>query len=159
MADEQGDAASAHALYEECLALQREIGDKRGVAITLINLGLLASKEGDLAGLRSCLAESLTLCSALGEKSLTAYALEGFAELAQAQEQPERAVRMYGASDALRAAIGTPLTLDEREEVERPLLARLRATLGEDAFESAWAAGHALTWEQAVAYALEDETP
>jgi hypothetical protein len=33
----------------------------------------------------------------------------------------------------------------------------LRAMLGEDAFASAWAAGHALILEQAVALALEQD--
>jgi hypothetical protein len=65
---------------------------------------------------------------------------------------------LYGASDGLRAVIGAPRPPNEREEADRDLAA-LRATLGEAAFDSAWAAGRALTWEQAIEYALEDETP
>ena len=50
--------------------------------------------EADDAAARTCYAECLTLCRALGEKRVMAYALEGFTDVAQAQEQPERAVRL-----------------------------------------------------------------
>ena len=47
---------------------------------------------------------------------------------------------------------------NEREEAQRGLAA-LRATLGDVAFDSAWSAGRALTWEQAIEYALETDPP
>jgi non-specific serine/threonine protein kinase len=155
LAREQGDYSSARSLHEEGLALQRELGNKRGIANSLLNLGSLARKEHDYGASRSCLAECLRLSLVLGEKRLTAYALEGCAGLAQVQEQPERAARLYGASDGLRAVLGMPLSPNEREEVDRDLAA-LRVTLGEAAFDRAWSAGRALTWEQAIAYALEE---
>jgi tetratricopeptide (TPR) repeat protein len=158
MASDQGDYSSARSLHEESLAIRREIGDKWGIAVSFVNLGPLACKEHDYSASRSCLAECLTLCLVLGEKHITAYALEGCAGLAQAQEQPERATRLLGASDGLRAAIGVPLPPFEREEIERDLAA-LRATLGEAAFDAAWSAGQALTWEQAIEYALEENAP
>jgi hypothetical protein len=126
------------------------------MARSLNNLGLLACKEQDYAASRSCLAECLRLCLVLGAKRLTAYALEGCAGLAQAQEQPERATGLYGASDGLRAVIGVPLPPRGREEADRDLAA-LRVTLGEAAFDSAWTAGRILTWEQAIEYALSEE--
>ena len=63
-------------------------------------LGQSACEEKDFAASRSCLAECLTLCRALGSKRRTAYALEGCEALAGAQEQPERAVRLLGAPEA-----------------------------------------------------------
>lgn len=126
--------------------------------MSLVNLGPLACQERDYAASRSCFAECLTLCLALGEKRVTAYALEGCAVLATAREQPERAVCLYGASDALRAAIGVPLSPNERDEVDRAVAA-LRATLGEPTFNRAGATGRVLTWEQAIEYARDDETP
>ncbi len=150
----QGDRASARALWEESLAIHRQMGDKSGVAIALVNLGQSACEEKDFAASRACFAECLTLCRALGSKRLTAYALEGFAGLAQAQEQPDKATRLYGAADGLRAAIGVPLSPTGREEVNGHLAA-LRGALGEEAFDGAWAAGLALTWEQAIEHALE----
>jgi tetratricopeptide (TPR) repeat protein len=154
-ADSQGDTASARPLHEESLALQRELGNQQGMAVSLFNLGSLACKEGDYTASQSCLTECLRLCLALGEKRFTFFALGGFGALATAQGQPERATRLYGASAALSAAIGVPLTAHRRKEADRDL-ATLRATLGEAVFDSAWSAGRALSWEQAIEYALED---
>jgi tetratricopeptide (TPR) repeat protein len=155
VAYQQGDPDLARALLEESLTIHQELGHKGGMASWLVNLGSLAWQKGDCATSWSCLAECLRLCLALGDKRSTASVLEGCAGLAQAQQQPQRAVRLYGASDALGAALGVPLPPNERAEVDR-LLAALRATLGEAAFDSAWSAGRALTWEQAIHYALEE---
>jgi tetratricopeptide (TPR) repeat protein len=156
VAGAQGNTASARGLFEAGLALQREIGDKPGIVVALVNLGLLAFQVQDYAAADACLAECLRLCLALGDKQITAYGLEGFAALAKVQEQPDKATRLYGASDALRTAIGAPLPPAERAEVERALTA-LCASLGEAAFDSAWSAGRALSWEQGIAYALEEK--
>jgi hypothetical protein len=52
--------------------------------------------------------------------------------------------------------VGSPITPDNQEEYEHELSA-IRAALGEEAFAAAWEAGRALSWEQAIAYALEEE--
>ena len=80
--------------------------------------------------------------------------LEGFAALAAARGRPERAARLHAASDALRERIVVPLPPAEREKVEGER-AVLRAALGDEAFDSAWTAGRALTWEQATEHARE----
>ena len=71
----QGDYTVAEPLFEESLAVYQEIGDKRGVAIELINLSLIASDRGDGATARSLLEESLTLQKELGDKHGVAQAL------------------------------------------------------------------------------------
>lgn len=158
VANDQGDTGSARSLYEECLAIWGELGDKHGMAMSLGNLGPLDCRERNFAASRVCLAECLRLCRVLGDKYVTASALEGYAALARAQQQPDRAVRLHGASDALRAAFGVPLPPSGREQVDREL-ADLCAILGEATFDTAWAASHALTWEKAIEYAMQDETP
>jgi hypothetical protein len=78
--------------------------------------------------------------------------------VAGARGAPERAARLLGAVQALRDAIGAPVPPEYRAAYERTAAAA-RAALGEEAFTAAWAAGRTLSWEQAVAYALEgDET-
>jgi hypothetical protein len=49
--------------------------------------------------------------------------------------------------------IGAPLPPNERTAHEA-LVAALQEALGEADFTAAWEAGHALSWEQAVAEAL-----
>ena len=149
----QGDYSSARSLLEQSLAIQRELGDKRGIALSLLNLGAVSLKEGDLAAARAYLTESFILSLEMGDKPLIAYALEESAKLAHTEQTSERAALLFGAAGALSEAIGAPLSPADREEIDRAL-AELRATLGEDAFDSAWAAGQAMTWEQATEYAL-----
>ncbi len=52
LAHNQADYERAVVLYTESLALQRELGDKRGIADALNNLGTIALDRGDYATLR-----------------------------------------------------------------------------------------------------------
>ena len=84
--------------------------------------------------------------------------LRDLARVAEAQGQPARAARLWSAAAAQHQAIvGRPLPADRGalRPSPRPPSA-LRARLGDAAFDAAWAAGQAMTLEQAVAYALED---
>jgi len=44
---DQGDVATSYTLFEESLALFRETGDKRNIALPLKDFGLIASQQGD----------------------------------------------------------------------------------------------------------------
>jgi hypothetical protein len=74
--------------------------------------------------------------------------LEGLAAVIDQAGQHARAVSLFGAMQAQRGALGTPLALTERAWVDSTLAAA-RSTLGEVAFMQAWAAGVALSLEQA----------
>jgi hypothetical protein len=70
----------------------------------------------------------------------------------------EKAARLFGASEALREALGTPLPGSYRANYERNL-SSMRKQLDEASVAAAWAEGRAMTMEQAIAYALaEPET-
>jgi len=71
----------------------------------------------------------------------------------QGQSQSSRAARLGGAASALRESIGSPRSPAEQEEIDQQVAA-VREALGEAAFAAAWDAGRAMTWEQAVEYAL-----
>jgi hypothetical protein len=64
--------------------------------------------------------------------------------------QPERAVRLWGAAEALYDSIGKHTDYYDR--------AAARAQLDDATFAAAWAEGRAMTVEQAIAYALADDT-
>jgi predicted ATPase/DNA-binding SARP family transcriptional activator len=64
----QGDYAAARSLYEECLTLNRELGDKQGIAVSLGNLGLIALEQSDYPAARSLQEESLAIKRDLGDK-------------------------------------------------------------------------------------------
>ena len=65
----------AEALYEECLAKCREVGDTAGMALSLRRLGAIAARRGNLVGAISLTEESLALFREVGDKAGIAYAL------------------------------------------------------------------------------------
>jgi tetratricopeptide (TPR) repeat protein len=155
VAHEQGDYAPACTLYEESLALQRALGDKQGIGIALTNLGLIAHEQGDYVTARTLYEEGLAILRELGDKRGIAWSLEAFAVLASVQEPSKRALRLWGAAKALREEVGAPLSPPERPGYDRQV-ARARAALSKDVFAAAWSEGRAMTLEQAIAYALQD---
>ncbi|HKV02227.1 MAG TPA: hypothetical protein VJQ26_08880, partial [Ktedonobacteraceae bacterium] len=76
--------------------------------------------------------------------------LAGLAEVAAAQGQAERAGRLFGAADRLLPAASL-----YRNDLNRRV-AEARANLDAARFEAGWAAGQAMTQEQAVTDALQE---
>ncbi len=149
------DLEAAQARYEESLALAEALGQRADASYALFGLGDVAYRRGDLDLARARMGASLALRYETGEKRPIARNLEGIAALDRAGGLPERAVRLLAAAATLRESLGLPVdpgpgtraTLD----LER---ATLRTTLGERAFESAWAAGAAMSAEETLALAL-----
>jgi hypothetical protein len=83
-----------------------------------------------------------------------AWVLEGFGGLATLEEEPERAARLYGASEAILETAGLRLDPIDRLSYNQ-YLAQVREQLGEVAFDQAWSEGRAMTLEQAISYGLE----
>jgi hypothetical protein len=117
----------------------------------------VARSQGNYEGARALYEESLGIFRPTGEQRGIAAVLEGLAGIAAAADQAERAARLFGAAAALRAAIATPLAPGERADYDR-YVAATHAALGEEAFAAAWAAGRALSVDQAITFALEGET-
>src|SRR5262249_27858207 len=78
---------------------------------------------------------------------------ECLAWVAEGQAQIERAAGLYGVVAALREATGALLPPPDRDNYARSM-DRVRTQLGEAAFQQAWAAGHSMALEQAIAEAL-----
>jgi tetratricopeptide (TPR) repeat protein len=157
----RGDASRAVTLLEESLALFQGLEHTWGMAQTLTRLGSMACEAGEDARASKLYGESLELVRQWGLSPYAVVSLEGLARVAVVRNRPERAARLCGAAEALREEISVPLTPTAhlptaRSERDRTLAAA-RAALGEAAFESAWATGHALPLEEAIAYALTDE--
>jgi hypothetical protein len=66
------------------------------------------------------------------------------------------AARLWGAADALREITGYTMLVREAGVYE-PYMSAVRSELGESAFRAAWEEGRAMTEEQAIALALENE--
>jgi tetratricopeptide (TPR) repeat protein len=152
----EGDLGTARELLEESLAVFRESGARVMVAWCLCHLAGVAEAEGDHATARSVLKESLRARLEVGSKDETAAYLEMAAEFSAAEGDARGSARLFGAAEALREELGTPVPPPDRAEYERAVAAA-RAALGDEAFAAAWAEGRAMSWQQAIAYALGEE--
>ena len=148
----RGETGRALALCEEAATRQRAAGDGWGVANALAYVGLIAAERGGRARAAAAHHEALAWRWAAGATEDVAGSLADLAVLAAGGGQPELAARLLGAAEGAREAVGGLLKLPERAAYERAAAAA-RASLGDVAFAAAWAAGRALSLEEAVAAA------
>jgi predicted ATPase/DNA-binding CsgD family transcriptional regulator len=146
----QGEVALARERLEESLLLVQEVGDREGALETGLDLARVALAQGELAEARRRYQQGLTTLHEMGSQGFLAACLEGLAALEVRQGAPRHAVRLWGASEALREAIGAPLYPVHRASYEQAI-ALARAQLGVQRFHAAWAEGRGLTPEQALA--------
>jgi tetratricopeptide (TPR) repeat protein len=143
----------ARSFFEESLTIKQDLGDTWGVAESLSDLGFVELAEGDYVQAARLLTESLVHKRELGNTWGMTVCIEGFAQLSAARGQLEQAARLFGAVSSLRNTLEVRLgsaflVIQERHS------AALRAQLDEATFARAWAAGQALSLEQAIAEAL-----
>jgi tetratricopeptide (TPR) repeat protein len=147
-----GDPDAARALNAEALAISRDLGDRWLAAYALDGLAALAAEREDFAAAGAWYRESLALRREIGDKLGVAHSLHVLARLRAIEGSPEVAVRLWAASSSLCGAIGAPLPLSPAARTEHEQrLAAARSALGEEAFARAWAAGQALSPEEAAA--------
>jgi hypothetical protein len=85
-----------------------------------------------------------------------AYLLEDMGCLAALQNQPERAMRLAGAAESLRQAIGAPRSQAEQQKLDSGLESA-RQTLGQSAASQQLEEGRNMNLEQAAAYAAAEK--
>jgi DNA-binding CsgD family transcriptional regulator len=119
----------------------------------LLGLGLAATDLGDVERASAVFHESLTLAAAKDNLGNIIDGIECVARLAAVTGQAEQAARLFGAGEALREELVFPLSPVDRAYHE-PIVQELRAALGEAGFAATWAAGRALSHEDALAEAL-----
>ena len=153
----EGDPEKATELNEEAVELYRKRGRSSLLQAALDNLGWSALIEGDHRRSDDLFVESLLLCKDLGDKLVGSESIEGLACVAGAGGQAERAARLFGAAEALREAAGYQLGTRARS-LREPYLAAARHQMDETAWATAWGNGRSMAFEDAVAYALHEDT-
>jgi tetratricopeptide (TPR) repeat protein len=152
-----GDYVRAREAYEVCLAIVSETGEVYRQNMMLGNLGFVAYEEGDYERARDFFASFLRQSYKIGSRQ---WAMSGLASLAGPLGklgEPEKATRLLGASRALMAGMGIDYQPTDLPEMAK-YAADVRAQLDEATFEAAYAEGKAMTLEQALVYALEEES-
>lgn len=149
-----GQADEAVAMFEESLQLGHQLGDQQIIVQALYHLGSAKLLQGEERTAEHLLKESLTLSHSLAFEHGIANALEGLAQLAAHLNDAPRAARLWGAAEALRDTLGTPLTPDQEPEYEQEI-ATVRTWLGEADFEVIWREGREMPLEAVVSFALD----
>ena len=164
----QGSYELAKPLLEERLQIWQETGNRHGIAWSLYTLGDVALQQNAWRQAIELFADSLAMFQELLEIRGVARCIVGLAEVAQEIGQLNRAVRLLAAAQMLLETRGIYWEDDGKDPIggypvttqvdfERHRLSA-QAALGEEAFTAAWAAGGAMTLEQAIAYALNQLT-
>jgi non-specific serine/threonine protein kinase len=153
---DDGNLVRAAALYAESLALNQDLGRNEDVATTHLKLGQIARRAGDPGRAREHYREGLTLFRDVLERGpiyneqedrrRITTALQALGELEASAGQGMRAARLSGAAAALRQTLAASGTAPS-DDVPGPAP---EAT-------AAWEQGRAMSLDQAIAYALEDD--
>ena len=151
----EGDFPRARDLLEQAVARFRQLPDIGDLASPLGRLARVMCAQGDHAVALAALKESMSISQHTRDKRGIAECLAGFAKLARAESDAERAARLFGAAESLHKIVGPRLSPVDHHN-HGCVVAEVRSALSGEAFAAAWAEGRAMTWEQAVAYALEE---
>jgi predicted ATPase len=152
----QSDITAARELYQRALSAFRQAGDPWGSARSLTDLAYIDCAQGSHSAAHAACREALELFGALGHRRGIARAMEGFACLAMAQGQAERALNLAAAAAHLRQSIGAPLPPAEQSKLDETLLTAWES-LSEAEVTRARAEGAAMSLENAIQYALEEQ--
>jgi ATP/maltotriose-dependent transcriptional regulator MalT len=148
--------------YDEALRHLREardlaerIGGDWLAAGPRVQLGILDVLRGRPDEARPLLEEALDRSLAARSTPFVTLCLAGYAQLAFADGDPERAALLEGAAEGLRRRVGLSAWPNLRQ-LEAELVAQVRHRLGGSQFDQAFSAGSRLTQQQAVA-AVRDQ--
>jgi len=151
LSDADLPAARRHA--DEAMATAIRLGMKQELMMALGTSAEVAAAAGDLARAHDDAYQGLITARSLQSRLAAIGMLECLGGLAHRTGEEHKGVRLLGAADALRQAIGNPRFPLHQGRYDAAV-AVLRSSLGEAAFGQAWAEGAALGADQAVSYAL-----
>jgi predicted ATPase/DNA-binding CsgD family transcriptional regulator len=145
-----GDVDSARRHFAEALNIARTFGDRTSITVQAVNLGLAEYLGGSAEAAVALFTESLDLARRTGVRRHAARALLGLAAAVRGGADPGWSARLHGAAGQILEDLSLAL-----EPVEARLAAqdreRLRAAMGNGAFEAEYAAGRTLDAAQVLA--------
>lgn len=145
-------------LYHESVAVHRALGDRRGIALELHNLGNVALLTGNIEAAAERFRESLELAAELKNARLIGYCLLGLAHVAADRGEWPRVARLLGASAATLASAGAALDPDYLGDRERTRSAA-EAALGGAGCVQEVELGASLGLEAAIREGLSETLP
>jgi tetratricopeptide (TPR) repeat protein len=152
---EQGDYESARQLFEDAQDVFTQLRIKNYLLAGQSQLGHIARYLGDLAEAKSIYRETILGWQDIGNRGAIAHELESFAAIAITEEEPQCALKLLGAAEALRERSNSPMTDFERIEYDQ-MVAHVRSLLDKTDAEALWAEGGSMSMEQAIELVLNE---
>jgi predicted ATPase len=101
-----GEPAASRAFFDESLRINRELGDRRGIAVGLNALAVGAQQQGDLPRSRALLEESLVLWRNLGDSVAVVRGLSNLANVARLDRAFVEALALFEECLSISRQIG-----------------------------------------------------
>jgi tetratricopeptide (TPR) repeat protein len=145
-----GDYLRAGQLYEECLILSKDMGNRRNKAMSLGNLSYVAYHLGNFNEAINYCKKALASVGSLQMEYQNPITLAMIAGPIGAKGDPTLAVRLLAASERQLEAMGANIQPTDKPEIDLYKNA-IKEQLGEAEFNKAWAEGRQMSFEQAIA--------
>jgi non-specific serine/threonine protein kinase len=147
------DIGQARERFENALTTFTDLGDMYWVAFAERLLGGIDRFEGNDEAAEKRYRASLSVAQQHGILIMIASTLYAFADLAVRRGQPERALRLVGASAVIRERVGEALAMEK--EMVGDVAGAARALLDAATSDRLYQEGRAMEPDDAVAYALK----
>jgi tetratricopeptide (TPR) repeat protein len=151
------DFTAAKTYLEECLAIGTEIGFPHVVSRVHDNLGRIAVEQGDYSEARRNLEGSIRIYAEVGDQLGICESLDAFAWLAFKLGRNEQSIQLWGAAEALREKIGSPMSPVDQDQ-HKQAVEESRRLLSSDVFSESWMKGLSMTLKEALELAVGDST-
>lgn len=143
----------ARSNFKESMRVYQEIGATFNVLLEKSNLAHLERKLANYADALEYYRETIIAFRDIGQTGAVLHQLECFGFIALAQNQDERSLKLFAASNALREQGDRPMTPDEQIYFDEQLTS-LRERVDSMRFDAIWTQGFGMMMEQAIEYAI-----
>jgi len=149
----RGNYATAKRIFEDGREIFKDLGSINFQLVMQSEIGHIERHTGNMSQAKAIYQESIRSWQEMGNRAAIAHQLECFGFLAIADEEPQRAIKLFSVAETLREKIQAPRVEHEQVEFEQSM-AQWRAMLPETEFNMLWAEGKSMTMEQAIQLAL-----
>jgi predicted ATPase/class 3 adenylate cyclase len=150
----RGNYQAAKRIFEDGEKIFKDIGSVNFQLIMRSEIGHIERLTGNLTQAKMIYMETIKGWQEIGNRSAIAHQLECFGFLAIHDEESQRAIKLFGAAEALRERTESPMADYEQADYDQSV-AQLHATIvPETEFNALWAEGKSMTMEQAIQLAL-----
>jgi tetratricopeptide (TPR) repeat protein len=152
----QNDFARAERLFELALTRFKEVQDFPFLGMVLRRLGQIAVYQEDLLKAARFIREGLVYNWNIHDYRGTGACLAALATVSVAQGETERAIKLFGAVEAILDLTRIPLLPFDRQQYEYHA-SQLRDRVDRKMLAKTWSEGKALSLDEAISFALKEQ--